>query len=356
MTDFKNGLIGGFGILLALSAASCKNGNNDFPDYDGGITAYFANQYPATIVVLGEYPEGDNSDNLEHKINIYATQGGAYEPKDLKIDVVVDNSLVSDLYFPDGSPVKAMPENYYSLESNTLTLSKKHKEDKTPLFGTKVQLTDAFFNDPASVKETYVIPVRMVKAIGADRILTGTPAIPDSNPALTDASAWDVQPKDFTLYCVKYINPWAASYLRRGVDQITDAVAGSSTEVRHEQYIEKNEVVYLTTESMTEVLFPLSTVVPDGESVKTLTCDLMLKFSGDDCTVSTSTEGMTATGSGKFVKKGDKNFWGDKDAHDVLYLDYQVDFGPRQFSTKDTLVVRSREIAPILDFNPVYKN
>lgn len=356
MTNFKNGLLGGMGILLALSAASCKNGNNDFPDYDGGVSAYFAYQYPATIVVLGEYPDGDNSDNLEHKINIYATQGGAYEPKDLKIDVTVDNSLVNNLFFQDGSPVKAMPENYYSLESNTLTLSKKHKEDKTPLFGTKVQLTDAFFADPASVKETYVIPVKIVKAIGADRILTGTPIVPDSNPALTDASAWDVQPKDFTLYCVKYVNPWAASYIRRGVDQITDAVAGSSTNVRHEQYIEKNEVVFLTTESMSEVVFPLSTVVPDGESVKTLTCDMIIKFNGDDCTVSSGTEGMTASGTGKFVKRGDKNYWGGEDAHDVLYLDYQVNFGPRQFVTKDTLVVRSREIAPITDFKPVYKN
>ncbi|MDE6554280.1 MAG: DUF1735 domain-containing protein [Muribaculaceae bacterium] len=356
MTNFKNGLIGGLGILLSLSVASCKNGNNEFPDFDGGITAYFANQYPVTVVVLGEYPDGDNSDNIEHKINIYATQGGAYDPKDLKIDVVVDNSLVSNLYFPDGSPVKAMPESYYTLESNTLTLSKKHKDEKKPLFGTKVLLTDAFFNDPASVKETYVIPVKMVKAIGADRILSGTPAFPDSNPALTDASAWDVQPQDFTLYCVKYVNPWAASYLRRGVDQVTDAVAGSSTNVRHEQHIEKNEVVYLTTESMNEVMFPLSTIVPDGESVKTLTCNMILKFNGDDCTISTNTEGMTASGSGKFVKRGDKNFWGDSKEHDVLYLDYQVNFGPRQFNTKDTLVVRSREIAPVFDFKPVYKN
>lgn len=356
MINYKNGLIGGLGIILSLSVASCKNGNNEFPDYDGGISAFFANQYPVTVVVLGEYPNGDNSHNIEHKINIYATQGGAYEPKDLKIDVTVDPSLVDNLTFPDGSPVKAMPENYYQMASTTLTLSEANKKDKKPLFGTEVQLTDAFFNDPASVKDTYVIPLRIVKAIGADRILTGTPIVPDSNPPLTDASAWDVQPQDFTLYCVKYVNPWAASYIRRGVDQITDAVAGNSTNIRHEQYIEKNEIVYLTTESMSEVLFPLSTVVPDGESVKTLTCDMILKFNGDDCTVSTNTEGMTASGTGKFVKRGDKNFWGDSDAHDVLYLDYQVNFGPRQFNTKDTLVVRSREITPVFDFKPVYNN
>lgn len=356
MTTFKNSLIGGLGILLSLSAASCKNGNQEFPDYDGGVSAYFAYQYPATIVVLGEYPDGDNSLNLEHKIAIYATQGGAYKAKDLKIDVVVDPTLVNNLTFPDGSPVKAMPESYYSLASNTLTLSEENKKANKPLFGTEVQLTDAFFNDPASIKNTYVIPVRIVKAVGADRILTGTPVNPDSNPAVTDASAWDVLPQDYTLWCVKYVNPWDASYIRRGVDQISDAVAGNSTNVRHEQYIEKNEVVRLTTQSMSEVVFPLSTVVPDGESVKTLTCDMILKFNGDDCTISTNTEGMTASGSGKFVKRGDKNFWGDSDSHDVLYLDYQVNFGSRQFNTKDTLVVRSREIVPEFDFKPTYNN
>ncbi len=354
MTNFKTGLIGGLGLLLSLSAACFKNGNNEFPDYDGGISAYFAYQYPATIVILGEYPDGDNSLNLEHKFKIYATQGGAYEPKDLKIDVVVDPTLVQNLTFPDGSPVQALPENYYTLQSTTLTLSKKDKEDKKALFGTEVQLSDAFFNDPAAVKNTYVLPVRMVKAVGADRIITGTPSNPEANPAVTDASAWDVLPQDFTLWCVKYVNPWDASYIRRGVDQIADAAAGNSTVVRHEQYIEKNEVVRLTTQSMNEVVFPLSTVVPDGESVQTLTCDMVLKFNGDDCTISTNTEGMTATGSGKFVKRGDKNYWGGEAAHDVIYLDYQVNFGSRQFNTKDTLVVRSREIVPEFDFKPVY--
>lgn len=354
MTNFKNSLIGGIGILLSLSVASCKNGNNEFPDYDGGVSAFFACQYPADIIVLGEWPDGDNSLNLEHKFPVFATQGGAYDPKDLKIEVVVDNSLVANLTFPDGSPVQALPESYYTMASSVLTLSEANKKEKKPLFGTEVQLTDAFFADPASIKNTYVLPLRIVKAVGADRILTGSPINPESNPAVTDASAWNDQPMDFTLWCIKYVNPWDASYIRRGVDQISDAVAGNSTNVRHEKHIEKNEIVRLSTKSMSEVIFPVSTVVPDGETVKTLTCDMVLNFNGDDCTISSDTEGMTASGSGKFVKRGDKNYWGGEDSHDVIYLDYQVNFGSRQYTTKDTLVVRSREIVPVFDFKPVY--
>ncbi len=347
MKPIKNIYIGGMGVLLALSAMSCKNGDAEFPDYEGGVTAYFANQYPARCVVLGEYPDGDNTLDNQHKIQIMATQSGAYKSRDLRIDVMVDPSLVANLKFPDGSPVKVMPENYYSLESTTFTKVEDY------LFGSTVTLSDAFFADPDAIKNTYVIPVRMLNAIGADRILSGTPLDPESNPDRCNASAWSVLPKDYVLYCVKYINPWHASYLRRGVDEITDAANGSYKNVRHEKYVTKDEVVMLSTKSMDEVIFPLATVVPDGESVKTLKCDMVLKFNGDDCTISTTTEGMTASGTGKFVKLGDKKSWDNTD-HDVIYLDYKVDFGPRQFTTKDTLVVRSREVASEFNFNPVY--
>jgi hypothetical protein len=62
-----------------------------------------------------------------------------------------------------------------------------------------------------------------------------------------------------------------------------------------------------------------------------------------DCTVTSETDGVSAIGSGKFVSKGDKNSWGNMD-RDVLYLDYTIDYGDIQVSTKDTLVVRDRGV------------
>ena len=332
--------------MLSVAATSCNNQDNEFPDYQGGVTVYFANQYPSSILVLGDWPDGDNSLALQHKCQILATQSGAYKSKDIKIEVVVDPTLTENLTFPDGSPVKVMPESYYTLASTTLTKKKDY------LFGTEVSLSDAFFADPDAIKNTYVIPLRMVNQTGADHILTGKPAGEGNVPARTDANAWDIQPQDYVLYCVKYVNPWDASYLRRGVDKITEN--GTTTTVeRKAEFVEKDEVVRLTTKSMTELVFPLSTVVPDGNSVKTLTCNLILKFNGDDCTISTETEGMTASGTGKFVKNGEKNSFGNQD-RDGLYLEYKVDFGPRQFETSDILVLRSREIVPEFNFNPTY--
>ncbi|MDE7345945.1 MAG: DUF1735 domain-containing protein [Muribaculaceae bacterium] len=346
MKLLRNSVMAGLSLVLSLTATSCHNQDNEFPDYEGGVTVYFANQYPSTTLVLGDWPDGDNSLALQHKCQILATHGGSYKSRDVKIDVVVDPTLVNNLTFPDGSQVKAMPENYYTLESTTLTKKKDY------FFGTEVTFSDAFFADPDAIKNTYVIPLRMVKQVGADNILTGVAKPEAASPVSTNANDWNVQPQDFVLYCVKYVNPWDASYLRRGVDKITEN--GTTTTVeRKAEFVEKDEVVRLTTKSMTELVFPLSTIVPDGESVKTLTCNLILKFNGDDCTITTDTEGMTASGTGKFVKNGEKNSFGNED-RDGLYLDYKVDFGPRQFETSDILVLRSRQIVPEFNFNPTY--
>lgn len=336
-------------IILAgvmLSMVSCMNSSNDFPDYEGGVTAYFAYQYPVRTITLGEDLENDNSLDQDWRCRITATHSGTYKSRDLRIDIMVDNSLVENLSFADGSPVKVMPEDYYTLSTTTLTKVKDF------MFGTYVQLTDEFFADPDALKNTYVIPVRMLNAHGADRILSGTPLIEGSEPARCDADAWSVKPMDYVLYCIKYINPWDATYLRRGVDEITEN--GVITRVvRHAQYVEKDETVELTTSSLESCVFPVSTQVAVGGTVSTLTCNLDLSFDDNgNCSVTTATEGMTASGAGRFVSKGDKKSWDNED-RDVLYLDYTIDFGAKQYAVNDTLVVRSRDIK-LETFTPVY--
>ncbi|MDE6022900.1 MAG: DUF1735 domain-containing protein [Muribaculaceae bacterium] len=335
--------------LLALGVTSCKNAENDFPDYEGGVSAYFAYQYPTRTITIGEDPEADNTLDNQHKCMIIATQGGAYKSRNLKIDVVVDEALTNNLTFPDGTPVKAMPSNYYSLASNTLTKVDDYQ------FGTEVTLTDAFFADPDAVKETYVIPLRMVKADGADYIITGTAVNPESNPASTDDSAWEVKPKDYVLYCVRYINEWSGSYCRRGTDNIKDNVTGATSTVeRKADYVERDEVVYVNTKSLSTAIFPLSVQYNDGNTTQILTCDLELTFDASgNCTISTNTPGMSASGSGKWVKKGEKHSINNKDC-DALYLTYTVNFGPVTYDTSDTMVMRHREVVPVFDFKPVY--
>ena len=69
-------------IIAALasvgSVTSCKNSDQDFPDYQGGTSVYFAKQSPVRTLVMGDDTYDTSMDNA-HKCTIYATMGGAYK-------------------------------------------------------------------------------------------------------------------------------------------------------------------------------------------------------------------------------------------------------------------------------------
>lgn len=331
---------GVFGLLLITS---CENQEVEFPDFEY-TSVYFPYQYPVRTVVLGDDIYDNTLDN-EHKIKIYATMGGVYQNENnIEIDIAVENALTNNLYFDDGSAVQPMPADYYSLAEDGISLNGDVQG------GVEVQLSDAFFADANSINNTYVIPLRMTGVSNADSILDGNPLVAD--PVRPNVADWDVQPKDFVLYAVKYINPWDANYLRRGEDVITEN-GETTTEVRHEEFVEYDEVVNLSTASLNSVIFPVQTTVLEGGNVVTLTCDLVLTFDGsNNITITSGTDEYTASGSGKFVKDGEKNSWGNEDRN-ALYLDYSVDFLTKQYQTKDTLVVRDRGVK-IETFSPTY--
>lgn len=239
------------GVVLA-GLASCHNAEKVFPDYEGGISAYFAYQMPVRTICLGESETFDTSLDNAHKCIIYGTMGGAYEGKDIVIGIEVDETIAENVYYPDGTPAKVMPADYYTLSSDRLSYGGSH------MGGVEVTLTDKFFADPDAIKTNYVIPVVMTDIIkGADQIKSGTPLIEGETPIRTNAALWNVQPMDYTLYGIKYVNPWDGSWLRRGVDVVTGLDAG--TVVRHGQYVENDEVVRLSTVSLDAVTIPVST-------------------------------------------------------------------------------------------------
>ena len=50
---------------LSLTFASCYNSEHEFPDFEGGTTAYFAYQFPVRTLVLGNDIYDNTLDN-EH--------------------------------------------------------------------------------------------------------------------------------------------------------------------------------------------------------------------------------------------------------------------------------------------------
>lgn len=297
----------------------------------------FANQYALRTLELGEDMYVDNSIDNEHKVVINAAWGGGYtNRKDVVIDYVVDESLCDGLYFKGtDTPLTPMPTSYYQLASNQINIP-----SGSIMGGVEVQLTDAFFADEKSLSNNYVIPLRMTGVVGADSILQGEAAVDD--PMLTNSGDWTVQPKNFVLYAVKYVNPQHGEYLRRGVDQAV--INGTSSQiVRHEQYVENDEVVYVTTKSLNDNILSLST---EDASGTLFDYEVYLSFADDGtCTVSSTSDDLIVSGTGKFVTDGEKNSLGGKD-RDAIYLDYTVDFKSKNmtYATKDTLVLRTRGV------------
>ena len=97
-----------------------------------------------------------------------------------------------------------------------------------------------------------------------------------------------------------------------------------------------------------------------------ISCNLILTFNGNTCTVSTDDENVTVTGTGEFIAKGTdraeyKDYrWGSMNgepvSRDILRLAYNVSFNDRdiQVATTDTMVVQTRESNKKEFFSPKY--
>jgi len=325
-------------IVVAGIIAGCRNQDWEFPDFKY-TTVYFAYQSPVKTLILGNDDVYDNSKDNEHIVQIFATMGGVYENKiDRIIDVEIDNSLCENLKFESatGDIVMALPSDYYELPSKMQIVIPKGK-----IMGCiEFKLKDAFFNDPNAIKRCYVIPLVMKSVKNADSILRGKPLV--ENPDRRVASDWQILPKDYTLYAIKFINPWDAYYLRRGKNVVKGKNGNTSLDAEYiyrKKYVEWDEVCKINTVSLKDASLTLKTKADDKTTDVPFT--IILRFDeNNNCTI-TNIEGSTytATGNGKYVEDADE--WAGV-KRDVLYLNYVVEFANTTHTFTDTLVMRDR--------------
>ena len=101
--------------VLGVVLSGCHNGDVKFDDFEYQ-TMYFAKQSPVRT----------------------ACHSAAF---------TIDNSLCDNLVFAStGAPVKAMPSNYYEIIGDEMLIAPGEV-----IGGVRVELTDAFFNDPEAV-------------------------------------------------------------------------------------------------------------------------------------------------------------------------------------------------------------
>lgn len=366
--------------VLTLGLASCESSEVTFPDYEGGISVYFAYQTPVRSMMLGIDDLGSTADNDTHTCKIYGTMGGAYNGKNIKVDVAVDESLCKDLYFDVActKPVVAMPQSYYELKGNVLDYAGDIKG------GVEVKLTDAFFADPKSTSVNYVIPVVMTKHAGETyNVLDGelAPGIEAGNRF--DVDVWKVAPMDYVLYAVKYVSKYEGYYLPR----VKNTIIHSESETLVKDYpdwerVPEGEIFHAQTVDQNSVTMPIAistlgkdmtvsyhlkslldpkkdSLDADGNAIilqkvinlkHTCSGDLKLTFSGDNCTaaplssngtwsyeewntekevieIHTETVPMTiVSANGTYTEQSDHYMWGNK-KRNGLSLNLDMTFG-----------------------------
>jgi len=330
-------------LTLAIGLISCENFNIDHPDFDY-TSGFFPYQFPVRTLVLGDYIY-DNANDNAHKFVVSVAMGGVYEnEKDREFEFEVDNSLCNNMLFTSGGDqLKALPSNYYTLSSPNKIVIPKGKMNG----GVEVQLTDAFFADPLAIKNTYVVPLKLKGSNDVDSILVGSSPNPSADPRIV--SQWNVAPKNFTMFAVKYINEYHGNYFHYGVSKVKDAAnAEVETTTYSTPYVENNTVAKLLTTGRNQV--SLSTNF--RSKIMTGTYNMVLTFSGNACTI-TAAEGSTytITGTGEFKKQAYE--WGNK-KRDGIVLKYTVSNATNKYEADEVLVARDRAVvmetyAPVLN-------
>ena len=318
--------------VLVVGMASCKSDEKVFPDYDEQ-TVYFAYQTPIRTMVLGTDDLGSTADNDTHACKIGATMGGAYKGSKykIKVDVAVDNSLTDNLYFNTActDPVLPMPSSHYQLSGNTID----YKGSERGYID--VQLTDAFFADPKSYEGKYVIPVVMKSQTGVDRILTGV-----YNPGVTsasrlDAEAWFVAPKDYVLYCVRYISKFEGFYLPMGTKTVTvNGVANTDTfKYSDWERVPEGNIIFFDTKGENVVSLDITA----GDKTATA----IFTFSGNNCTITSGTEGVTITGNGTYTENSSAYNWALKDRNGLKF-NLSANWGDTQLTMDYDMALQRR--------------
>jgi len=350
-------------MLVALMLASCTNQDRDFEDFTTQ-SVYFPLQYPIRTIVLGE-DRIDNSIDLEKAFNIGVSVGGMYEnTSDRIVEFILDPSIFPDvtapvlkdtLYGKDmngvNSKLEILPANYYSMVPTAEVIVPKGSFNGL----IRVNLTDDFFNDPNAFKLKYVLPLRITAIPDGFTLLTGKVAAPSIvTPRWYVIADWATGylPKDFTLFAVKFINPWHGTFFHRGV-QIKD---GLPDKTFHAIDISANQTAKIETVGLEEATYNRM-----GEKLGT-TYKSLLTFSDDvsgvgDVTVSQAPgTTYTITGSGKYYKSstpfGKENGWtvdpitGQIKGSLTITLNFTVQGlpGATTYQFTDTLVFRSNDV------------
>ncbi len=320
---------------------ACKNGSFEFDDYETQ-SVYFPYQYPVRVISMGDDFVDNSLDqqNIFHiGVNVGGIWGGNQENRQVSFEI--DESLLNDgALMRYGSEVKILPSAYYTINpSSDVTIPKGELVGKI-----QIKLKDSFYDDPYSLTGNYVIPLRITDT-SVDLILQGThiDEVTDPNPHVLADWVTNKTPKDYTLFGVKYVNPYHGAFLRRGIVETFNAEGELiDKKIYHSKSVDKDQVVKFFSTARSQVKSSYLGALVDQSMTLSVDDQHQITISSTD-----PSDPSQIRGSGKWVKDGDS--WGiDIDGkptpRDVMYLEYSYKIDGNSVSVKDTVVHRDRQI------------
>lgn len=337
-------------IMAASMLSSCKNQDPNFADYTENV--YFPIKYPVRTLVLGE-TRLDNSIDKEHAFSIGVCVGGMYEnKKNYTVDFEKDPSLLDGIEAvgPDGvqTKIEVLPDYYYTIEPENQVVIPKGEFNGLM----RVNLSDAFFEDDNAYKFHYVIPLKITGS-SCPNIQWGTPAT--ENPNIHNSSDWvsTDQPRYFTLFAVKFINPWHGTFFHRG-KQLKN---GTLDKTFYYKNFEKGQTAFLQTAGNKKILYDRMGEFKDGSKYQSV-----LEFTDAENGMGnikvTSPEGSLyqITGTGTYYESStdfakEYGAWlvdpqtGEETPHLTMTLDFNVTgLNGENYQFVDTLVYRDNGV------------
>jgi hypothetical protein len=340
-------------ISLAILLVSCQNGEIKYPDYTYQ-TVYFPVQYPVRNLVLGE-SRYDTSIDREHAFTIAVNVGGIYDfnAKDRIVYIKYAPELVSKSFktgndttlFTDlADTLRVLPASYCKQDLTTIdriVIPKGSFDGRI-----RIELTDAFFNDPKAIGIKYVLPF-VILPTTEDSVLSGVRA--DgllTMPNRLVAANWKTgfTPMDYTLFGIKYSNKYHGNYFHYGVENLYKADVFFSTKKYSTAFVEDNTVTLVKTASLTE-----STIDRLGGTNIGVKYTVKMKIN-DDKTISLTSvpslplnDHVVVTGSGRLLEDSERVKWGGK-ANPTIVLNYKFTDANGEHRCNDTLVYRTNAI------------
>ncbi len=320
------------GILLY----SCTNRDIEFDDYNY-TTVYFPFQMPIRTLILGDESVGDNSIDLESAFTIGVTMGGVYENKEDRVVTIAYAPELAEniINTATGDTLRLLPVSYYDAEflneaQVDLTIPAGELSEAT-----RVQLNDAFFQDPLSSGFNYVVPLRITNAL-SDSVLSGevNSAVSLDTADVRNPEHWKTVPKDYTMFGIRYINAVHGYYLYRG-QRLN--LTSQETVTYSERFLTNNVATVLTTTSLTENIMEHAAGMSTDESFR-----MKLTFNHDSQSVTVSqidTATVDVSGTGIYYSKDDsesESYNGNE--HRTIYLDYIYNDGTDDYQVNDSLV------------------